>query len=138
MATTHQILLDVPTDLFARIADAAARADRPVETILVDTLALLFNAPAIDVDWEHVAETLGSLSDAELWALAHRRAAWTAATRLRDLTARGKQAPLLDEEQTELADLIDEADRIMELRSHVLRLLQQRGHDVRNYLPLGA
>lgn len=136
MVTTRPIQLDLPNDLYARIADVAARTDRPVEAILVESLTLLFDASV--AGWEGQPATLARLSDAELWALAHRRVAWTSATRLRDLTTRGKQAPLSTEEQNELADLIDEADRMMALRSHVLHLLQQRGHDIRNYLPLGA
>jgi len=136
MVSTRPIRLDLPADLYARIAAAAARTERPVEAILVDTLALLLDAPM--VDWRHLASTLDTLSDAELWALIHRRLAWTASVRLHDLTLQGKQMPLSEDEQSELEDLIDEADRLSVLRSHALRILQDRGHDIRNYLPLGA
>ena len=106
MASTLPIQLNLPADLYARIAEVAARVERPVEAVLIDSLALLFNAPI--VDWEHLATTLDTLSDAELWALVYRRIAWTAAGRLHDLTTRGKQAPLSAEEQDELAALVDE------------------------------
>ena len=136
MAATRPIQLDLPAALYERIAEAAARADRQVDDILVDTLALLFDAPALN--WERLATTMDALSDAELWALAYRRAAWTTTTRLHDLTAHGQSAQLSPAEQRELDDLTDEIDRIMVLRSSALLVLQRRGHDIRNYLPLGA
>jgi len=64
--------------------------------------------------------------------------AWIAGGRLRDLTARGKQESLSEEEQAEIAGLIDEADRMMLLRSQALLVLQQRGHSVQDQLQLGA
>lgn len=136
MAATLPIQLNLPADLYARIQETADRTERSVEVVLVDSLALLFSAPAID--WEHLAATLDTLSDVQLWALVHRRAAWTAAGQLHELTARGQQAQLTDEEQDELAALVDEADRMTLLRSHALLILQQRGHNIRERLQLGA
>ena len=136
MAATLPIQLNLPADLYARIQDVAVRTERPVEVVLVDSLALLFSAPTID--WEHLAATLDTLSDVQLWALVHRRAAWTAAGRLHELTTRGRQAQLTNEEQDELAVLVDEADRMTLLRSHALLILQQRGHNIREQLQLGA
>jgi hypothetical protein len=48
MVSTRPIRLDLPADLYARIAAAAAPTERPVEAILVDTLALLLDAPMVD------------------------------------------------------------------------------------------
>lgn len=123
-------------DLYERIQEAATRSDQPVESVLIESLALLFGAPS--VDWEHLLATLEALPDAQLWALVYRRVAWTAGGRLRELTARGKKAPLSGEEQAELAALIDEADRMMLIRSQALLILQQRGHNVQDQLQLGA
>lgn len=136
MAATLPIQLNLPADLYARIQEVAARTEQPVEVVLVDSLSLLFSMPP--ADWEHMAATLETLSDAQLWALVYRRAVWTAAERMRDLTARGKQAQLSSEEQDELAALVDEADRLTLLRSRALLILQQRGHNIRDHLHLGA
>ena len=136
MAATLPIHLNVPADLYARIEEAALRDDQPIEAVLVESLALLFGTASID--WDHLAATLEALTDAQLWALVYRRLAWPSAGRLRDLAARGRSVPLSDEEQTELAALIDEADRLTLLRSHALRILQQRGQDIRDQLPRGA
>jgi hypothetical protein len=99
-------------------------------------LALLFGTSS--VDWNHLTATLDTLPDAQLWALVYRGVAWSASGRLRELTARGKQEPLPDEEQAELAALIGEADRMMLLRSQALLVLQQRGHSVQDQLQLGT
>ncbi len=131
MAASRPIELNLPADLYGRIQEAAARSDQPVESVLVESLALLFGTSPID--WDHLTATLETLPDAQLWALVYRRVTWIAGGRLRELTARGKQAPLSDEEQAELAMLVDEADRMMLLRSQALLVLQQRGHAVQDH-----
>ncbi len=130
------IQLNLPADLYERIQEAAIRSDQPVESVLVESLTLLFGLPS--VDWDHLTATLETLPDAQLWALVYRELTWGAGGRLRDLTTRGKQRPLSNEEQAELDGLIDEADRIMLLRSHALLVLQQRGHSVQDLLQRGA
>ena len=136
MAATLAIHLNLPADLYERIQEAATRSDQPVESVLIESLALLFGTPSLD--WDHLTATLDTLPDAQLWALVYRRVAWIAGGRLRDLTARGKQEPLSEEEQAELAGLIDEADRMMLLRSQALFVLQQRGPSVQDQLQLGV
>ncbi len=136
IASTSSIHIELPADLYERIQAVAVHSDRPVESVLVESLALLFGAPS--VDWDHLAATLEALPDAQLWAVLYRRLAWPASDRLHGLTARGKGAPLSDEEQAELAALIDEADRMTLLRSQALLVLQGRGHDVRGQLQRGA
>ena len=136
MAGTHSIQVELPADLFEQIREAAARSDQPVESVLIDSLALLFGAPR--ADWDQLMETLETLPDAQLWALIYRRMTWPEGMRLRELTERGQQAPLSDDEQAEVAALIDEADRLTLLRSRALVVLRQRGHDIRKHLKLGA
>ncbi len=51
------------------------------------------------------ATPLEALSEAQLWTLVYRGMAWQESARLRELTARGKQAPLPDAAQAELAAL---------------------------------
>ncbi|MGH2410281.1 MAG: hypothetical protein ACRDGS_07940, partial [Chloroflexota bacterium] len=132
----HSLHVELPAELFERIREAAARGDQPLESVLVDTLALLFGAP--QADWEQRTAALDTLPDAQLWAVVYRRVAWPEGARLRELTARGQQAALSDEEQAELAALIDETDRLTVLRSRALLVLRQRGHDIRKQLKLGA
>jgi hypothetical protein len=136
MATTHSVQVDLPADLYKQIREAAARDNQTVETMLVESLALLFGAPPSG--WKELAASLETLPDEELWALVYRRLAWPGGARLRELTAYGKQAPLTATEQAELEALIEEADRYMLLRSRAALLLKERGYDVEGRLQLGA
>jgi len=136
MAGTHSLQVELPADLFEQIREAAARSDQPMELVLVDTLAMLFGAP--QADWEQRTAALETLPDAQVWAVVYRRLAWPDGVRLRELTARGRNAVLSDEEQAELAALIDEADHLTVLRSRALLVLRRRGHDIRKHLKLGA
>ena len=136
MAATHSIRVDLPAELYQQVLEAAARSDQSVETVLVGSLALLFGNPP--GGWDHLEAILESLPDEQLWALVYRRLIWPEGARLRELTARGKQAPLTEMEQAELDALIDEADRYALLRSRALLLLKGRGHDIEARLQLGA
>lgn len=44
MAATHPMYLNLPADLYARIEEAAARGNQPIEAVLLESLALLFGA----------------------------------------------------------------------------------------------
>lgn len=136
MTTTSRIHLDLPPDLYARIRAAAERSGRPVEAVLVESLDLLFGTPS--GDWDHLAAPVEALSDGHLWALVYRRMAWAESARLRELTAHGTQGALTEAEQVELAALIDHADGLTLLRSRAMLVLQERGHNVREQLRLGA
>jgi hypothetical protein len=128
MAMTHSIRLELPGEVYEHARHAAARSDQSVEAVLVASLALLFGQPP--GGWDHLAAILETLPDEQLWALVYRRLAWPLGSRLHELSARGKQGSLTEEEQTELEALIEEADRYALLRSRALLLLQERGHDV--------
>ncbi|HZS88229.1 MAG TPA: hypothetical protein VFE42_12170 [Chloroflexota bacterium] len=136
MAATLPIHLDLPAELYARIEEAAARSNQPIESILVESLTLLFGTTTVSAD--RLWEMLETLTDTQLWALVYRQSVWSAHDRLQELRERGREAPLSDEEQAELAALIDEADRQMLLRSQALYLLQQRGHRVQDLIQRGA
>ena len=137
MAAPPRIELELPPDLYARVRDAAARSGRPVEALVIESLDLLFGASSAD-DGAQLGPTMDTLTDAQLWALVYRRLAWPEDVRLRELTARGKQGALTDDEQAELAALIARADRLTLVRSRALLLLQERGYNVRDHLRLGA
>ena len=132
----RSINVDVPSELFDRLHEAATRSDRPLEAVLVEGLALLFGTPP--VDRAALSDALETLPDAKLWALVYSRLAWPQGARLRELSANGRQAPLSGVEQAELTALIDQADDLSLLRSRALLILQQRGHDIREQLQLGA
>ena len=134
--STQSINLELPVELIERLNEAAAQSDRSLEVVLVENLALLFGTP--QADRGALPDALETLPDAHLWALVYRRIAWPRGARLRELAESGRQGPLSDEAQTELAALIDEADELTLLRSRALLVLRQRGHDLRAQFQLGA
>ena len=136
MAPTHSIRVDLPADLYQQVREAAMRSDQSIEPVLVDSLALLFgDSPG---GWDQLGVALESLPDEQLWAVIYGRLTWTTGARLREVTARGKQAPLTEPEQAELEVLIDEVDRYTVLRSRALLLLKRRGYDIEARLKPGA
>lgn len=127
------ILLQLPDELYERLRELADDSQRPVESILVDSLNLLFgDLPSI------TPQQLINLSDAQLWAIVHRPLAWPQDARLRELGALGKQGMLSEAEQAELEVLIDAYDQYVLLRSQALITLKQRGINVEQRLKLGA
>src|SRR5258707_1171784 len=98
----------------------------------------MFQQPAVSANIDRLLNELPHYSDAQLWAVVNRRLPWPQTLRLRELSGRGKQGALAETEQTELNGLIDQVDRYMLLRSEALVLLQQRGHEINNYLKFGA
>jgi hypothetical protein len=131
--TQSPILLQLPDELYERLREIADDSHRPVESVLIDSLTLLFgNLPAIN------PQQLENFSDEQLWALVHRQIAWPQDARLRELTQLSKQGLLSSDQQSELESLVDAYDQYVLLRSQALLHLKQRGYDVEQRLKLGA
>ena len=130
------VVLQLPESLYERVRQIAADSHRPLEEVLVGSLALLFDDlpdnPAL------TPQLLEALSDEQLWAIVFRPLAWTQDVRLRELTALGKAGALSADERAEIERLVDQLDRYVLLRSQALLLLKQRGHDVEHRLRIGA
>ncbi|MBX3062383.1 MAG: hypothetical protein U0528_06670 [Anaerolineae bacterium] len=130
------VLLQLPEELYARIRQIAEESQRPVESVLVDSLSLLFGElPDND---SLTPEMLSSLTDEQLWAIVHRHLAWALDSRLRELSELGKTGQLSAEEYAEMESLVEQTDRHILLRSQALLLLKQRGYDVEHRLKMGA
>jgi uncharacterized protein YnzC (UPF0291/DUF896 family) len=132
MTDHNAVVLNMSDELYRRIAEAAEAAERPVETVLLESLSLLFGVGGSGQDI--TPEMLEAFSDEQLWALVYRRMLWPSAHRLRELTEQSRDGALTDEERAEQDALLEQIDAQMLVRSHALRILQQRGHDVADYL----
>lgn len=130
------ILLQLPEELYARIRQIAEESQIPVESVLVDSLALLFGE--LPDNNSLTPEMLSALADEQLWAIVHRHLAWSLDSRLRELSELGKTGQLSTEEYAEVERLVEQMDRHILLRSEALWLLKQRGHDVERRLRMGA
>ncbi len=129
------IELEIPEDVFEQASDIARCGNRSVESVLQDGLSFLFGAVA---DVAFSPDSLIDFSDEQLWEVVHRRLSWSQDSRLRMLMALGKEGRLTEQEIQELEHLVAVVDRQMLLRTKALVLMKQRGHDIEEYLGLGA
>lgn len=130
------VVLQLPESLYERVRQIAADSNRPLERVLVDSLALLFDD--LPDSTELTPQLLDELSDEQLWAIVYRPLAWAQDVRLRELTALGKWGGLSGDDPAEMERLVDQVDRCVLLRSQALLLLKQRGYDVERQLRLSA
>ena len=130
------VMMQIPSALYERLRQVAESSDRRVESVPLDSLALLFGEPPLDA--EVTPQALETFTDDQLWAIVYRPFALPEDARLRDLTRWSKAGSLNEAEQQELEQLVTNVDRFVLLRSQALVLLKQRGHNVEQRLKRGA
>ncbi|MBL8130229.1 MAG: hypothetical protein JNL42_00100 [Anaerolineae bacterium] len=124
------VVLDLPESLYERVRRQAENANRPVEDVLTESIALLFGEAEPDAS----VESLQDRTDAELWALVRRRMTWDLEARIDTFSALARTRSLLPDEIQQRDVLIAEVDHYVLMRSAALLLLKQRGNDVDRYL----
>lgn len=132
------VTIQLPDELYERVQEAAEAANRPFETVLLESIDTLFSQPEPTADIQDLLHQLQDYSEPQLWAVVYRRLPWTQSLRLRELNLKNKQTTLSEIEQDELNSLIEQVDRDMLLRSEALLQLQQWGVNVDTYLKRGA
>jgi predicted DNA-binding protein len=136
MTSTQSISVELPDELYERIREVAERNERSVESVLRESLEVMFGGAAVES--EDLLSRMETFRDDQLWAVVYQRMAWPQKERLRELTTQGKTGELSLGEQADLKALLDQVDRYTLLRSRALQLLQQRGHEVDRYLMMGV
>lgn len=131
----QSITVNLPENLYKRIRQTAEDTNRPLETVLLESLALLFGEATIN--GKSLDSVLLSLSDEQLLGVVEQRLPWLDSMRLRELMDIDRRLGLTATEQAELNALLEEVDRQMIVRSQALALLQKRGHNIRQYLIAG-
>lgn len=123
--------LELPAEIIEEAQGIARVRNRSVESVLQDSLSLVFDASS---DCEDSADVLQDFSDEQLWDIVNRRMPWAQDSRLRELSMRGKEGQLDEQEHRELEDLLAALDRQILLRSRALLQMKRRGLDVDSYL----
>jgi len=134
MASTQSISVELPDDLYERLREVAERHERSVESVLRESLEVMFGAASEDP--EGMLAHMETYRDDQLWAVVYQRVVWPQKERLHELVEHSKEDALTPQEQAELEALLDEVDRYTLLRSKALWLLQQRGHVVEHLLTI--
>ena len=85
------VTLQLPDAFYDSAQEAAEAAGRSVETLLLESIDLMFHrlSPSDDVD--RTLADMRTYSDVQLWATVYRQLPWTQSLRLRELSAQGKQ-----------------------------------------------
>ena len=130
----HTITLTLPDALYERVRETATASSLSLDEVLAQSLAL--SLPELERDLvpnlRSELAALALLSDTELQSIADSALDQAQQVRLEALAELHKQRPLSAEEQSDLAQLMAEAQRIMLRKAEAYRLLARRGHAVFN------
>jgi hypothetical protein len=130
--SVHAITLSLPEPLYQRAREVAQVADRPLEQVLTQSIAL--SLPALESDLPATIRSelaaLPLLSDAKLWAIARSFMDKRKQARLQILAEAQKHRSLTLVEKAELSQLMNEAELVMLRKAEAYHLLARRGHSV--------
>lgn len=126
----HSVALDLPSTLYFRVEQRAARTQRSVEELLDVLTSALPASEDLPADLAAALAPLALLDDTALWRAAQSHLPADAASRLEALHFKRQSAGLSDTEATEVARLVRQYERAMLVRARAVALLKQRGQDV--------
>jgi hypothetical protein len=132
----QQIMLDLPDNLYEQLQEAAALRMQPLESVLVDSLRLMFGELPDENDLS--LSSLDELDDEQLWAIVFQDRARRMDARLETLSDKLEYQQLSQSETLEHKRLLHVLDRYLLLRTKALLLLKQRGYRVEERLQVGA
>jgi biopolymer transport protein ExbD len=126
------VTLTLPETLYERARETAKAVGRSLDQVLVQSVALSLPHLEADLPPEIRSELLNlSLSsDDTLWTVAHSTMDENQQRRLEALADAQKRRTLRAEEQAELTDLLEAANRTMLRKAEAYRLLARRGYEV--------
>ena len=131
----HAITLHLPETLYERFRQRATWSRRSVETELLDAVASA--APTegeLSTALIGVMDSLGGMSDSELWRMAREAMSPKASEALEALHQKQRDEGLSPAEDAARAELIHEYERFMLVRAQAAKLLKDRGHDIAKLL----
>ncbi len=132
---THTIRLDVPSELYERLKQRAAHAQRSVEAELLSVVqAAVRGEDELPPDLADALIPLTSMDDAELWQAAGSHLPDGAARRLEALNLKRQREGLTEREERVASSLLRQYERFMLIRAEAAALLKRRGHDVSGLL----
>jgi hypothetical protein len=129
----HTVTLNLPETIYEQIRQAAEKAQRPIDDVLVEAVAAV--APCMDTGPEDLRSALAHmayLNDAALWQAARATVAADQRERLAALHDKQQCDTLTAEEQAEERALLALYRETLLVRAQAAILLKQRGYDVSN------
>ena len=129
--TIQAVTLNLPKIVYEQIRQAAEKAQRPVDQVLVEAVVAV--APVMDIASEGLRTALAQmayLNDAALWQAARATVSAEQRDRLEVLHHQQQRQGLTAEEQTEEQALLALYRETLLIRAQAAVLLKQRGYDV--------
>lgn len=126
------ITVTLPDSVYERIKATAQVNSLTSEEVIKQSVILLLPAFESDIPSNHRLSLtkLPLLNDIQLWKIANSVMNHTQQLRLEDLAELQKNKLLSEDEQSELEELMNEAQQIMLCKAEAKRILAQRGHTI--------
>ena len=129
--STQAVTLQLPLSVYEFYKSRAQRARRSVEGELLELVATAVeDLEALPSDLAEAVAGLAVLDDEALWRAARSRLSSEQQEELEALSFKQQSEGLLPEEHERQAQLLRTGDRVMLVRAHAAKLLQERGHDI--------
>ena len=126
---TDAITLSLPDELSEKVRAIANNTNQSVEEVLLDYIRnLSIHVPALPPDEQAELDALRHLSDDTLWTIAQDQLPVYLQTRAHDLMSKNNHETLPPDEEVELNQLVERADRLMVRKAEAATILRQRGH----------
>jgi hypothetical protein len=124
------IAVTLPNSIYDRIKATAQATALTSEEVIKQSVALLLPAfeSNIQTDFRLKLTELPLLNDIQLWKTANSVMNSSKQIRLEELAELQKMQSLTESEQSELENLMNEAQQIMLCKAEARRILAQRGH----------
>jgi hypothetical protein len=131
MAATQRLVLDLPSDVFAKLERAAEQKQRSVHDEAVRLLTRIVPEDDLLPPRTRAALTsLATLDDDDLWKAARKRPSTRSVGLWRALLAKRQTETLTEEDNRLLDDLEESFQRIALTRAEASLLLRDRGYDI--------
>ena len=127
--TAQTLTIEIPGNLFRLLKQKAEFMHRPVEELVVQTLAVAASpAPDLPPELALELEAMLNFSDDALWAATKPSISATERARLEQLNALAGERKLSEAEQKEQNQLLAAWQRSLARRAKAFAILQLRGH----------
>jgi hypothetical protein len=125
-------LLSIPETLYAKAREVAAQTARPVDEVLRARLEASFTENALDLsdDEQKELQALVYLADDTLWTIAREQMPLPKQSHMQLLMTKNSDGSITEAEYLDLAQLVDQGQRLMLRKAAAMKLLLDRGYQI--------
>jgi hypothetical protein len=130
--TDHPITLVVPDYVYIQAEQVAKATSQPIEEVLRQRLEEAYADPRsrLPLDEQAELDALKHLPDDTLWTIAREQMPRVRQERMHELMDRNSKGAITNDEYEELANLVEQGQRLTLRKAQVADLLMDRGYQV--------